>query len=387
MTKITVRYFVRRPRDNGTIRHYWQPDTILRKAGWKMERLSDIESEAIARAQAINENVDQWRANRLDAPVNEKPGTMAALIVNYKASRHYRELADRTRKDYAHYLILISNWAGDQMAVAINAKMVQNLYETLREKKPRKAAYLIQVLRLLFTHAERESIIPKNSNPATRPGLDYKAGKGIIWTQEAVMQFVKTADAMNEFTVGTAIMLNEWLGQRPNDLVKLSIKDYRNGCIHITQGKTKSEVILPVDLVPALKARIEAQLVLNAEKGRAKKIAGTTLIQQTNGQPFTLDGFMSAFDRVRKEAATDFNEFNKLVFRALRHTAVTRLAEAGCTIPMIATITGHSFKTCQEIVDRYNIRTTLMAQQAFQRRIDAEAAAVLKTTNQGDDRP
>ena len=34
-----------------------------------------------------------------------------------------------------------------------------------------------------------------------------------------------------------------------------------------------------------------------------------------------------------------------LTFHDLRGTAVTQLAKAGCTVPEIATITGHSLKT------------------------------------------
>jgi integrase len=42
-----------------------------------------------------------------------------------------------------------------------------------------------------------------------------------------------------------------------------------------------------------------------------------------------------------------------LHFHDLRGTAVTRLALAGCTVPEIAAITGHSIMTVQQILDAH----------------------------------
>jgi hypothetical protein len=40
-------------------------------------------------------------------------------------------------------------------------------------------------------------------------------------------------------------------------------------------------------------------------------------------------------------------------FMDLRDTAVTRLALAGCTIPQITSIAGHSMDTAHQILKRY----------------------------------
>ncbi|WP_331254742.1 tyrosine-type recombinase/integrase [Methylobacterium currus] len=54
-----------------------------------------------------------------------------------------------------------------------------------------------------------------------------------------------------------------------------------------------------------------------------------------------------------------------LHFHDLRGTAVTMLAEAGCTVPEIATITGHSQAHAQRILDRYLARTRTLAESAI----------------------
>ena len=47
-----------------------------------------------------------------------------------------------------------------------------------------------------------------------------------------------------------------------------------------------------------------------------------------------------------------------LHFHDLRGTTVTMLAEAGCTLPEIASLTGHSLRRAQEILDKYLARTS-----------------------------
>lgn len=368
MARLSIRYFVCRPRHNGTERYYWQPDMLLRKSGWQMRRLSDTKSEALQQAEAINERVDLWRAKIIDSPENNTPGTVDAVIAEYKKSRYFLEKSEKTRKDYSYYLKIISDWAGSEPANLINQKMVHDLYETLRTKKPRKAAYLIQVLRLLFSFAESRNTIPKGSNPAAKPRLEYRAEKGKLWPREAVEHFVKTADDMGLFEIGTAVMLNEWMGQRAGDLMSLSMNAYKNGVIFIKQSKTGAEVELPVGMIPAVKSRIDAQIVRN----KTKKLLGTALFQQSCGKPYLQRGLMKEFERVRERAAIEMPEISELIFKDLRHTAVTRMAESGSTVPQIASVTGHSFESCQAIVDRYNIRTGAMARSAFENRINTD---------------
>lgn len=57
----------------------------------------------------------------------------------------------------------------------------------------------------------------------------------------------------------------------------------------------------------------------------------------------------------------------------LRHTAVTRLNEAGCDAVTIASITGHTPKGVDYILSQhYLVRTAKTARRAFQARLVAE---------------
>ena len=51
--------------------------------------------------------------------------------------------------------------------------------------------------------------------------------------------------------------------------------------------------------------------------------------------------------------------------RDLRRTAVVRLAEAGCTVPEVSSITGHTIEQTQKILETYLPRTFEMARNAI----------------------
>jgi integrase len=65
----------------------------------------------------------------------------------------------------------------------------------------------------------------------------------------------------------------------------------------------------------------------------------------TFGEPWTNDGFRTSWGKAFARAKLD-----DLHFHDLRGTAVTRLALAGCTVPQIAAITGHSLRDVEEIL-------------------------------------
>ena len=84
--------------------------------------------------------------------------------------------------------------------------------------------------------------------------------------------------------------------------------------------------------------------------------------------PFKRDWYVHTFARVRAFAATGkgrheltgeavtctaMPSLEDLRDQDLRDTAVTWLALAGCTIPQIASITGHSLKTIETVLKHY----------------------------------
>jgi integrase len=68
--------------------------------------------------------------------------------------------------------------------------------------------------------------------------------------------------------------------------------------------------------------------------------------------------------KLQWEMASKAAGISGLHFHDLRGTAVTMLAEAGCTTPQIAAIMGHSLKTVTTILDKYLARTRALASEA-----------------------
>lgn len=66
----------------------------------------------------------------------------------------------------------------------------------------------------------------------------------------------------------------------------------------------------------------------------------------------------------QREAASRAAGITDLHFHDIRGTAITMLAEAGCTTPQIAAITGHSLKTVTTILDKYLAPTRVLASEA-----------------------
>nr|WP_281261857.1 tyrosine-type recombinase/integrase [Devosia indica] len=70
--------------------------------------------------------------------------------------------------------------------------------------------------------------------------------------------------------------------------------------------------------------------------------------------------FAEQWDEASKAAG-----ITDLHFHDLRGTAVTMLAEAGCSVPEIASITGHSLKSVHTILEKYMSRTRALAKSAM----------------------
>jgi integrase len=126
-------------------------------------------------------------------------------------------------------------------------------------------------------------------------------------------------------------------GQYDGNTIKLSqSKGRRKG----KQGKA-STVVIPV--AERLKAALDAELAARkAAKVSPLKIEDQTICLTSQGEAWQegrkgYTGFIRMISEARKAAGIDGVSFGDL-----RGTAVTRLALAGCTVPEICAITGHS---------------------------------------------
>ncbi len=143
-----------------------------------------------------------------------------------------------------------------------------------------------------------------------------------------------------------ALDLALWTGQRQGDLLKLSWTQVRDGWLVLRQGKTKARVGIP--LTGTFGAIVE---------GIPKR--ATTILTNSRGLPWTESGFRASWSKAFNETG-----LSDLHFNDLRGTAVVNLADAKCSIPEIASITGHKLKSVHGILERYWSPTQTQAANA-----------------------
>lgn len=400
MSRHTVRHLVEKPGAHGP-RWFWQPTAALRALGWRPMRLHVATlAAAMERAEQLNAELDAWRiARAAGGRVRRAPaGSVLALIEDYKASRWWRELAPRTQRDYGHHLDAIATWAGDMPVRAITPPAVQAFHQAMARRAegsgrarrivatPAKAAAAVRVLSALLSAAVRLGYVATNA--AARPGISVQRQREpVLWSRAALDHLVATADALGWHSQGTAMLLNFWCGQRQGDVLALPPWRIDQGAIVLRQGKRGRRVSLPVQLVPELVARLEA------ERARQGTVASLThlLLHDRTGKPWVGYTFTHIFAEIRDLAArggtarapdgtatriAPLAECVDLRWMELRHTAVTALRAAGLDALAIAGITGHTPQSVQAILDRhYLIRTSAAAEQAFKARLAKEGKA------------
>lgn len=267
-----------------------------------------------------------------------------SILDAYEASTDFADLAERTRKDYRKQLRIIEAEFGDFPVAALDDRRTRGEFLAWRErlavKSRRQADYAFAVLARSLSWAYNRGLVPVN--PCERPGRLYRATRSeSVWSDEDEAAFYAKAPAH----LHLALMLALWTGQRQGDLLRLRWAAYDGTRIRLRQGKTDVPVSVPVGA--PLKAALDAAKRQMSDGDENRSRAGTILLTE-RGTAWTESGFRASWRKgCRKAGVTG------LTFHDLRGTAVTRLAKAGCTVPEIATITGHSLKDVGTILDSH----------------------------------
>lgn len=308
---------------------------------------------------------DFWAAyNKIVASRQQHTiGSLGDIIDDYLASGLFKKTSASHQRALRSYLELIRKAFGTMPLQVIEDRRVRGDFRKWRDKfiaTPRKADYAWTTLSRLMTFAIDRGHIA--TNPCTGGGRLYEADRADkIWGSDDLRRFLETASV----PLQRALMLALWTGQRQGDLLKLTWSAYDGQVIRLKQSKGKARVPVPVG------APIKD--MLDAMAGERK--TSVTILTNSKGQPWTSDGFRASWEKAYKKAG-----IVDLHFHDLRGTAVTRLALAGCTVPEIASITGHSLKTVQEILDRHYLGGRLELAEAAIKKLDAVYGRSTKTS-------
>lgn len=374
----------------------WIPGPKLRRRGWTGRDLRDDAGAwlpfeaAIAAAQAINAAVAAAGAQRPQAP---KPvrRTLEDLLADYLASTDFRRLAPKTQSGYENAADAVrfkprrlaegrarssrSYLAGDREPEAIasvpasvlEAPEVKAFFEYLvRVRGLSMARAVVMVMSAAYSWARTAADWRLKVNPCHRLNLPTPPPRIRIATDEEFRALVEAADALGLPSIGDACYLALLTGQRQGDIRALvngpgtnrSIADRLEEGEPIAFRQQKRGAVVKAWGTPQLVARLQAA---DARRRAFRVVPAAVVVCERTGTAWEETDFRHRFAEVRRLAAQKVpsllggtpDEPLEFHFADLRDTAVTWLARAGCTLPEIADITGHSLAGITTILKHY----------------------------------
>lgn len=282
-------------------------------------------------------------------------GTFNDLIRAYTGSVEFAELAASTQAEYKRMLTKAEPQFGTMPIAALNdAGVKEDLLgwrdEVVRSSGKREGDNRLTTISAMLSWAVDRGKLKANHILGFKR-LYSSDRSDILWLEEHIRAFMAVAP----IEMQRALILALHTGQRLGDLLRVAWTNYDGKVLCVRQSKGK--VLVTIPCTKALRSMLDgmsrdAAVILTSTTGRAWKAR--------------------YFSNQWKEAS-DAAGLEDLHFHDLRGTAVTMLAEAGCTVPEIASITGHSLKTVTTILEKYLSRTRALAEAAIEKFENASA--------------
>lgn len=313
------------------------------------------------------EFIESWqRAEAAVKSTDRYSGQFAEWISRFRESDSFVELKPATKSDYLKQIRKIEAEFGDLPLQALSDPAIRSEFldwrDRLAKTGARQADYAMTVLGRILSWAVNRGLLA--INPAARPGRRYHSGRSEkIWTEANVAAFMRLASP----EMALALIMARDTAQRQADLLALSWGAYDGETISLRQAKRGASVRVP--------ATAELRRLLDAAPRRA-----ITILTDENGRPWKADNFRHHWRAVTLAAGLD-----GLTFHDLRGTAVTRLADAGCTPAQIGSITGHSQRSISAMMEQYQARTDVQARAGIdllERQIRRQSAKRLQNGQQ-----
>lgn len=286
------------------------------------------------------------------AVTSRNKGTLSQLLRDFEGTNKWRRLAESTKKEYKRVFAFWDSQYGTCPYRALEDKAfradVLKWHDTFSEAKPREADNRVTILARVLSWGAKDG--PLKVNVLDGFERAYSSDRSeIIWLPEQVESFLAVASP--EMQLAMALALHT--GQRQGDIRKLAWSTYDGVSIQLRQGKArrlgKAPPVTRVPCTGALKITLD----------NAPRRAAVILTTKT-GRAFTKRYFAEQWEATCKAA-----NITDLHFHDIRGTTVTMLFRAGCNIGEIVTITGHTLRRAQEILDKYLARTSQLAESAI----------------------
>lgn len=275
-------------------------------------------------------------------------GTVAALIRKFEGSPEWDAFDDSTQREYTRkFKVIDRKWGSAPIAAFEDVEFRRDVIawrDVIAKRARREADNLVSALTRLGSFAFDKADIKVNALAGIkRVYHSDRADK--LWLPEHVTAFIRHASP----ELCAALMLAMHTGQRQGDLRRLPWSAYDG--LRITLRQRKGKKLVAIRCTAALRSLLD---------GMERR--GLLILTTATGRAWTKRYLNQKWTEAERAAGLAEEDLH---FHDLRGTAVTMLAEAGCTVPEIAAITGHSLKTVTHILETYLSRTRALADAAI----------------------
>lgn len=273
------------------------------------------------------------------ARLNSLPWLIQAFDNHLKTTPRERPIAKKTLRQYDYAARQVVEWSkesGHPHVKLISRPAIIEFLSTMN-LTPTKRKHVAGYLRNLLFFAMDKGL--RTDNPAIRLKIETPKAKVHIWTDEELAVMVAAADKKGLPNVATAMLIAHDEGPRPCDVLAFQrFRDYSpvEGSFRYFQVKTDEWVVSPAGqrVRDRLSKQPSEQLML--------------VVNPNTGKRYNERVFQRDFDRIRDETG-----LVDLQFRHLRHTFVVKCKRAGLDAFDIASKTGHSPKSVDDMLRKH----------------------------------
>lgn len=351
MMDLDTRYLERRT-VRGKTGYAWN-NRHAAKLGIKSEWLGFDAMVAAQRAHQLNR---QYDAAKNGTEGRFERGSLGWWLGQVERMDEHNARPDGTRKEVERSFnrLRASPMAAHQMKV-IRGSDIKKVFGKFKDALGvARAHQVIKWLRYALNLAVQETEIA--ANPMHEMKFERPVARQVIVWEDEVKRLTAHFIEQDLPAIAWAVRFSYDVCQREGDVLRFAWSGWDRGDVLLRQKKTGAIV-----RVPALPELVEAF-------GWVTRDAVQVAINEDTGQPFTKEQFSEIVnDGFRALNLVCEHTGRPKLFHDLRRSGIVRLALAGVDRLGISSVSGHSYKTIDTILETYLPRTTAMARLAIQK--------------------
>jgi integrase len=255
----------------------------------------------------------------IGATKRSRPGSVSAAIAEYYGSQAFRSLTGDTSARRRAILERFREQHGNKPLASLPKEFVVALLDTM---PPHTARHWLKTFRHFMRWCVERKLV--RNDPTSDIRIKTPKSDGYhTWSEDEIAAFEAYHPVGSKARLALALGL--YTAQRRGDVVRMGRQHMRDGVVAVRQQKTGAALAIPVH--PQLQTIIAAT-----------PLGHLTLLTTKTGKSYGANDFSEQFRSWCDAAGLP----QHCTFHGLRKAALTRLADAGCTVHQIAAMSGHA---------------------------------------------